>query len=307
MADLPRQQLWPPLPLADWQDTYATLHMWTQVVGKIRLARAPYLNHTWNVPLYVTPRGLGTGIMPHGDRPLSILFDFLDHQLLIDDCHGGRRSLPLKPMTVADFYAATMATLDEMNLPVKIWPMPVEVANPIRFDHDTTHRAYDPAAVARLHRILLNVNSVFEHHRGRFVGKSSPVHFFWGAFDLAVTRFSGRPNPNPPPDPVMGDAYSHEVISHGFWPGGDWPSGGRIEDPVFYAYAVPEPAGFREATAEPAAARYSEKLGEYLLDYEAVRQAADPAAEILAFMTTTYAAAATAAGWDRASLERAEA
>jgi hypothetical protein len=242
--------------------------------------------------------------MPHGDRQFEIAFDFIDHRLGIDASDGQRRSLPLEPRSVSDFYSALMSTLREMNIRVRIWSMPVEIASPIRFPEDHGHKAYDRASVERLHRILLNIDTVFEEFRGRFLGKCSPVHFFWGAFDLAVTRFSGRRNPTPPPDRVMGDAYSHEVISHGFWPGGDWPTGGRFASPVFYAYAVPEPAGFRTAPVRPAGTAYSEKLGEYLLDYEEVRRADDPAGAILDFMQSTYEAGAAAAGWDRSVLER---
>ncbi len=303
MTPSENDHLWPALPFADWQDTYGTLHMWTQVVGKIRLACAPYLNHCWQVPLYVSPPGLTTGPMPHGDRQFRIDFDFIDHQLVIAASDGTRRELPLKSMTVARFYEQVMQTLRDMRLPVKIWPIPVEVPSPIRFDRDDVHKAYDSDAAARVHRILVSVDAIFNEFRGRFIGKSSPVHFFWGAFDLAVTRFSGRPNPTPPADRVMGDAYSHEVISHGFWPGGDWPSGGRLENPVFYAYAVPEPAGFRQAKVQPVAA-YSEKFGEYLLDYDAVRRSPDPAGVIMDFLQCTYAAGAAAARWDRAALER---
>lgn len=296
--------LWPALPLDAWQDTYTTLHMWTQIVGKIRLACAPYVNHCWQVPLYVTPRGLTTSAMPHGHRQFEIAFDFIDHQLRIDASDGQHRTLPLEPRSVADFYDAVTATLNDMKLGVDIWPMPVEVAEPIRFTEDRQHDAYDRASVEKLHRILLSVDTVFKEFRGKFIGKSSPVHFFWGAFDLAVTRFSGKRNPHAPDDPIMGDAYSHEVISHGFWPGGDWPTGGRIENPVFYAYAVPEPEGFKTATVKPSGTAYADQLGEYLLSYNDVREADDPAAAILGFMQSTYDAGADAAGWDRAALER---
>lgn len=288
---------WPPLPLAAWEPTYLTLHRWLQVVGKVRLAHAPWLNHWWHAPLYVTPRGLTTSTV-HGARDMMLTFDFREHRLLVEVSDRPAATIPLEPMAVADFHARVMALLAQLGVPTRIWPVPVEVVDRTPFPEDRHHAAYDREAVERLHRLLLSVCRVFATHRGRFLGKSSPVHFFWGAFDLAVTRFSGRRNPAPPPDPVMGEAYSHEVVSHGFWPGGDWPVGGRIGEPVFYAYAVPEPPGFREAAVAPPAARYAEALGEFLLPYEEVRRSARPEALLLEFMESTYLAAAERAGWD---------
>lgn len=294
---------WPTLPYSDWKDTYQTLHMWTQVVGKIRLAHAAYQNHCWQTALYVTPRGLTTSAIPCNGTNFDITFDFVDHVLVISVADGRTERIDLQPRSVADFHRTVMSTLEKLKLPTKIWPVPVEVANPVPFLENEHDRSYDPDAVQKLHAILMRTNEVFHTYRGDFIGKSSPVHFFWGAFDLAVTRFSGHPNPNKPEDPVMGDAYSHAVISHGFWPGGDWPIGGRVENPIYYAYAVPEPDGFRNApVAKPAA--YNAELGEYILPYESVRAAADPHQALLDFMQQTYATGANAAGWDRAALER---
>ena len=290
---------WPELPYDAWKDTYATLHMWTQIVGKVALALAPPINHSWGITLQVTARGLTTRPLPHGTRSFTIAFDFIDHQLAIDASDGASRTLALEPQTVAEFYARVMALLVEMGLPVKIWPMPVEIPSPIRFDADTEHRSYDPVYANRVWRILANVERVFSASRCSFVGKCSPVHFFWGAFDLAVTRFSGRPAPPREGPAFMREAYSHEVISHGFWPGGP-----QLPEAVFYAYAVPEPAGLKEASVEPAAARYLAEMGEFVLPYEAVRRASDPAAAIRAFIDSTYSKAATLAGWDRVALER---
>jgi hypothetical protein len=294
---------WPELLLADWEPTYLTLHRWTQIVGKIRLAHAAWLNHWWHSPLYVSSYGLTTSSMPIGGRQLTITFDFCAHRLVAHTSDGRFEAFALAPMPVAEFYDRVRALLSQLDVPTRIWPKPVEVVDTTPFNEDRLHSSYDRAQVEALHRILMNVDRVFALHRGRFVGKSSPVHFFWGAFDLAVTRFSGRPNPAPPPDPTMAEAYSHEVISHGFWPGGDWPVGGRVEEAVFYAYAVPEPAGFRTAPVRPAAARYAETLGEYLLPYAQVRVASDPDAMLLEFMESTYRAAAERAGWDVAALE----
>lgn len=295
---------WPALPLADWQDTYATLHMWIQVVGKIRLALAPHLNHWWQATLYVTPRGLTTSTVPYGTRAFAIDFDFLDHALRIVASDGGIRTLPLRAQPVADFYAAVMDALRSLGLDVRIWSMPVEIEGPIPFDRDFTHASYDPDAAQRFWRILVQTDRVLTGFRSRFLGKSSPVHFFWGAFDLAVTRFSGRPAPKHGPTPniadrVVQEAYSHEVSSLGFWPGG-----GPVTEPVFYAYAYPEPEGFKEAKVAPEGAYYSPDLGEFLLPYEAVRTAASPDDALLAFAQSTYEAAADRARWDRAALER---
>ncbi len=291
--------IWPELALDDWEPTYKTLHRWAQMVGKIRLAQTAHLNHWWNVTLYVTPRGLTTSTMNHGARRFSIDLDFVSHQLRIAASDSVTHSLDLEPMSVADFYERLMGLLEVMDLAVSVWPVPVEVVDPVPFPEDTDNASYDPAAVERLHGVLLQVDRVFHAFRGRFLGKASPSHFFWGAFDHAVTRFSGRRNPEAPEDPVMGEGYSHELISHGWWPGGDWPLGGRVEAPIFYAYAVPEPDGFREA--DLAEGHFDESLGEYVLDYDAVRGAADPDRVLLDFMEATYRAGAEAARWDRSS------
>jgi hypothetical protein len=290
---------WPALPYEAWQDTYETLHMWTQVVGKIALAQAPPVNHSWAIALQVTARGLATRPLPHGARSFSIEFDFVHHQLAIRASDGAARMLTLAPRSVADFYGDVMATLADMDLPVKIWPMPVEIPSPIRFDEDTVHESYDAAAANRFWRILVQVERVFTEARCGFVGKISPVHFFWGSFDLAVTRFSGRPAPPRDGPAFMRDAYSHEVISHGFWPGS-----GPILEPAFYAYAVPEPAGLKDASVQPAEAFYDRELGEFVLPYDGVRRGADPDARLRAFVESTYERAATLGGWDRAALER---
>jgi hypothetical protein len=291
--------VWPALPYDGWKDTYATLHMWTQVVGKIALAQAAPLNHSWAVALRVTPRGLSTRTLPHDRRSFTIEFDFISHQLWIRASDGAVRSLPLEPRSVADFYRAVMATLDGMALGVRIWPMPVEIPSPIRFDEDTVHASYDGDAANRLWRILVQVERVFSSLTCEFVGKCSPVHFFWGAFDLAVTRFSGRRAPPREGPAFMREAYSHEVISHGFWPGS-----APVFEPSFYAYAVPEPAGLKESAIRPAAAYYHRELGEFILPYDAVRRADHPAAELGAFVDSTYERAATLSGWDRSALER---
>lgn len=293
---------WPALPYGEWKDTYATLHMWTQVVGKVALALAPPENHSWASAMQVTARGLTTRTLPHGARLFAIEFDFVSHQLVIRVSDGPVRRLPLEPRTVADFYGMVMATLQELGLPVKIWPMPVEIPDPIRFDADTVHRAYDPVFANRAWRIFAGVARVLNTSRCEFVGKCSPVHFFWGAFDLAVTRFSGRRAPDREGPAFMREAYSHEVISHGFWPGS-----GPVAEPAFYAYAVPEPAGLKTAPIGPAAAYYHAELGEFILPYEAVRGAADPDAAIREFVDSTYRQAATLANWDRGSLERSRA
>jgi hypothetical protein len=283
-----------------WKDTYATLHLWTQVVGKIALARAAPLNHCWAVALHFTSRGLHTGLLPHKHRSFTIAFDFIDHHLVIETSDAARRTLPLAPRSVAEFYREVMTTLDEMGLPVRIWPMPVEIPSPVRFELDSAHHAYDPAYVERWWRILVQVREVLTACRSTFIGKCSPVHFFWGSFDLAVTRFSGRQAPPREGPAFMCDAYSHEVISHGFWPGG-----GLVLEPAFYAYAVPEPQGLKTAPIQPKGACYHAELGEFILPYEAVRTAASPEAAIAAFVDSTYAQAATLGGWDRAALERA--
>jgi hypothetical protein len=290
---------WPALPSDAWRGTCATVHMWTQVVGKVALALAPPLNHSWGVTLHVTPRGLSTASLPYGPRTFTIEFDFVDHQLAIRTSDGDVRTRPLAPEAVADFYRETMALLTGMRLPVKIWPMAVELPAPIRLDQDTVHHEYDPVYANRFWRILVDVERVFTAARCSFVGKCSPAHFFWGAFDLAVTRFSGRPAPPREGPAFMREAYSHEVISHGFWPGS-----GPVREAAFYAYAVPEPAGLKEAPVQPAGAFYHRELGEFILPYEVVRNTADPAETIRRFVDSTYDAAATLGGWDRAALER---
>jgi len=293
--------IWPELPYAAWKDTYATLHMWSQVVGKIALAQAPPLNHSWGVALRVTSRGLTTPPLPHGHRTFTMTFDFIDHHLAIEVSDGSRRILPLEPRSVADFYRLVMTTLQEMQLPVTIWPVPVEIPEPIPFADDTGHHSYEPELANRFWRILAQVERVFGGCRATFVGKSSPVHFFWGSFDLAVTRFSGRPAPPREGPAFMREAYSHEVISHGFWPGS-----GPVLEPSFYAYAVPEPDGLKTAPVKPAQAYYHSEMGEFILPYEAVRRAPSPDAAIVAFVDSTYQQAATLARWDP-SLLRASA
>jgi hypothetical protein len=295
---------WPPLVYADWQDSCATLHLWTQIVGKIRLALAPPVNHWWQVPLYLTSRGLTTSPMPYRGQTFQIDFDFIDHVLRIAASDGGGDSLALVPCSVADFYAEIMGRLRALGLEVPIWTTPVEIADPIPFDQDRVHASYDPVQVNRFWQALTRVDQVFTAFRGRFLGKASPVHFFWGSFDLAVTRFSGRRAPPPPsnpmiPDAVNREAYSHEVSSCGFWPGN-----GGFGQAAFYCYAYPQPAGFGEAAIPPGAGVYSKELGEFILPYDAVRRAAAPVDLLLDFLESTYAAAADLAQWDRAALER---
>jgi Family of unknown function (DUF5996) len=306
--------LWPALPLEEWQDTYATLHMWTQIVGKIRLAQTPLINHWWNVPLYVTARGLTTSAMPYKDRTFQIDFDFVDHQLLIQ-CHdGATEALALAPRSVADFYREVMRTLDGLGIPVKIWPMPVEVPDPIRFDQDHQHASYDAEYANRCWRILTLTERVFTAFRSRFIGKCSPVHFFWGSFDLAVTRFSGRRAPEREGvDAMTREAYSHEVISHGFWPGmrTSGPaerdnSEGAIHAPAFYSYTAPEPAGLSGEPIRPKQAFYSATMKESFLLYDEVRNADSPEEALMEFLESTYDAGANLAKWDRAALERTE-
>lgn len=291
--------MWPALPYDEWKDTYATLHMWMQVVGKVALAQAPPINHCWGVAFHVTANGFSTQLLPHDARSFAIEFDFVTHQVVVAVSDASSRSLPLVSQSVADFHRALMALLSDMGLGVRIWSMPVEIPNPIRFEDDTIHHTYDPAAARRCWEIFARIAPVFATARASFIGKSSPVHFFWGSFDLAVTRFSGRPAPPREGPHFMRDAYSHEVISHGFWPGS-----GPIHEPAFYAYAVPEPADLKDAVVQPSAAYYHRELGEFILPYEAVRTAGDPAAAIRAFIDSTYDRAATLGGWDRASLDR---
>jgi Family of unknown function (DUF5996) len=295
-----QEDAWPPLPLAEWQATRDTLHMWTQVVGKVRLALTPHVNHWWQVPLYVTARGLSTSPIPCSQGIFEVEFDFIAHVLRITTSWGQSRMMALAPQTVAEFYRNFLALLESLGISVKIWPMPVEVPNPIRFDQDTVHASYDPAYVNRFWRILVSVDTVLKEFRGRFIGKASPVHFFWGSFDLAVTRFSGRRGPERPgADRVTREAYSHEVISAGWWPGG-----GDVTQPMFYAYAAPEPAGFRGAPVRPAQAAYNAQLGEFLLPYEAVRAASAPQQTLIEFLQSTYEVGATLGNWDRKALER---
>jgi hypothetical protein len=295
-----RPQCWPRLPLDSWKDTYATLHLWTQIIGKVRLSLTPLINHWWNVPLYVTVRGLTTSRIPYGDRSFELWFDFIHHQLVLHTSDGGMKTLLLKPRSVADFYDEFMSMLRSSGIEVKIWRMPVEVPNPIAFDEDREHASYDPEAVEKFWRILLSADSVFNQFRSGFIGKSSPVHFFWGSFDLAVTRFSGRLAPErPEADAMTREAYSHEVSSVGFWPGG-----GDIKEAAFYSYAAPEPKGFKEARVRPAAALYQTQLGEFLLMYEDVRTAESPSKALLDFCHSTYVAAANLGNWDRKALER---
>jgi len=290
---------WPALSYDAWKDTYATLHMWTQVVGKVALAAAPPLNHCWSIALRVTPRGLATASLPDGARSFVMEFDFIEHRLWIRTSDGDMRSVPLVARSVADFYAEVTRILRAMSLPARIWPVPVEIPAPIPFEQDTQHHSYDPVYAERFWRTLVRVDAIFTASRCRFVGKSSPSHFFWGSFDLAVTRFSGRPAPPRDGPAFMREAYSHEVISHGFWPGS-----GPVLEPAFYAYAVPEPGGLKEARVRPGDAYYHAELGEFVLPYEAVRSAGSPESAIGEFIESTYEAAATLAHWDRAALER---
>ena len=297
-ADQP--ECWPALPLNSWKDTCATLHMWTQIVGKVRLALTPLVNHWWNVPFYVTSRGLTTSRIPYGEKAFELRFDFIQHQLLLERSDGLVMFLALRPCSVADFYREFQEMLRAAAIEVKIWRMPVEVANPIPFDQDHEHASYDPEYVRRFWRILLSVDSVFTQFRSEFIGKSSPVHFFWGSFDLAVSRFSGRrAPPRPGADAITREAYSHEVSSVGFWPGG-----GTINGAAFYSYTSPEPKDFRESPIAPRAAFYDPQLGEFLLMYDAVRTAASPVSDLLQFCRSTYEAGAELAHWDRKALER---
>ena len=302
-----REAGWPALDYELWKDSCATLHLWTQIIGKIRLAHMPLVNHWWQVPLYVTARGLTTSAMPRDARTFQIDFDFIDHRLRIAVSDGRRANIPLVPRSVADFYGEVMGRLRTLDLETRLWTMPVEVADPIPFEEDRIHAAYDPAMVARFWRALTQIDQVFAVFRSRFLGKASPVHFFWGSFDLAVTRFSGRRAPPPPknpniPDFINREAYSHEVSSCGFWPGN-----GGFDRPAFYSYAYPQPEGFAEAAIAPKGAFFAKDLGEFILPYDAVREAPRPRELLLEFLESTYAAAADLAKWDRALLERAPA
>ena len=297
--------VWPDLRYASWRETATTLQLWTQIVGKIRLTLTPWLNHGWQVPLYVTARGLGTSPIPAGNEILEIEFDFISHRLLIRTSRGDTRELPLEPQTVADFHRRLIDLLNGIGVAVVIHEMPNEVPNPIRFSQDLTHAAYDTAAAHRFWRALVQIDRIFKLFRSSFLGKASPVHFFWGSFDLAVTRFSGRrapPHPGGVPhlaDAIAREAYSHEVSSAGFWPGG----GGPIDEASFYSYAYPAPEGFQDASIRPAEAVFSKDLGEFILPYEAVRRSASPKRMLMDFLQATYDAAADLGRWDRAALD----
>ena len=300
-----RHEAWPELPLEAWSDTYATLHMWTQIVGKLRLTQSPWVNHSWHVTLYVTPTGLSTSPIPYENRTFQVDFDFIAHRLIIRSNDGREGGFPLQPQSVAEFYRRLMEEMGQLGLSVSIHKKPNEVADPVPFDQDETHSAYDPEYANRFWRVLVQADRVFKQFRARFIGKCSPVHFFWGAPDLAVTRFSGRRAPEHPggipnlPDGVTREAYSHEVSSCGFWPGG-----GAISYAAFYSYAYPEPAGFAEAPVKLGAAFFSTDLREFILPYDTVRQSESPDDTLLEFLQTTYEAAAELAHWDRSSLER---
>lgn len=300
-------EAWPPLPLEAWEKTCDTLHLWTQIVGKTRLAQAPMQNHWWQVALYLTARGLGTSPIPFGERTFEAEFDLLDHRLVVRTSDGGQEALPLEPRSVADFYRAWQRILRSLDVPAPVrHPRPNEVANAIPFDADTTHASYDPAAAGRFFRALGQADRLLKEFRGRFIGKCSPVHFWWGSFDLACTRFNGRAAPTHPggipnlPDRVTREAYSHECISAGWWPGN---GGGPVREAAFYAYAYPEPAGCPQAPIRPSGASYHPVLHEWVLPYEAVRRSTSPDALVLDFLQSTYDAAATLGGWDRRALE----
>jgi hypothetical protein len=297
---LPKDEAWPALPLAEWSATRDTLHMWMQMVGKLRLALSPRLNHWWEVALYVSARGLTTSAIPYRLGVFEAEFDFISHALRFTTSRGEIKTIALAPRSVADFYKEFKATLASLNIEAKIWPMPVEIPDPIRFDQDTVHASYDPAYANRFWRILATVDPICKEFRARFIGKASPVHFFWGSCDLAATRFSGRRAPDRPgADAMTREAYSHEVSSVGWWPGH-----GGFDAPMFYAYAAPEPAGFRESKVRPAEALYDAKIGEFLLPYDAVRNSADPAGLLTEFFQSTYEAAANLGKWDRGALEK---
>jgi Family of unknown function (DUF5996) len=290
----------PALPFDSWKDTLVTLHMWAQIVGKVRLKLSPLVNHWWNVPFYMTARGMTTSAMPYQQRDIEVEFDFIEHKLHIETSDGRVMKLALKPQSVAEFYDKFMAALRELGVRVHIWTVPCEIPDPIPFEQDNTHAAYDPEAAHTFWRVLVWVDQIFKEFRGGFQGKASPVHFFWGSFDLAVTRFSGRAAPpRPGADSVTREAYSHEVSSAGFWPGG-----GEIKGPAFYSYAAPEPAGFAERRVAPQAAFYHPQMQEFLLMYDDVRAAASPRAALMEFLQSTYDAAADLGKWDRKALER---
>ena len=295
------EERWPALPLAAWKDTYATLHMWMQIVGKVRLALAPQSNHWWSTTFYVSSRGLQTSPIPYDRGVFEVHFDFIAHELKIQTSLGETRAFRLKPQTVAEFFSEFSSAMHSLGIDAEIWTMPVEVPTPVRFTIDKEHKSYDSDYAHRFWRVLVAVDSVFQEFRAQFLGKSSPVHFFWGSFDLAVTRFSGRRAPERPgADAITREAYSHEVISVGFWPG----DGEVIKDAAFYAYAAPEPAGFSGYQVQPAGAFYSGQKNEFFLMYDDVRRAASPARSILDFCESGYRGAADLAKWDRGSLER---
>lgn len=299
-AQSPARELWPALPWEEWKDTAATLHMWMQIVGKTRLMLTPLENHWWNVPLYVTPRGLSTSSIPYRGDLFELDFDFLDHHLYLRDSSGNSKSIALEPKSVAVFYDEYLGLLRSFDIDANINPKPVEISDPIPFPQDRQHASYDPEFAHRFWCILRSCDTVFKIFRARFLGKSSPVHFFWGSFDLAVTRFSGRPAPpRPGADAITREAYSHEVISAGFWPGN-----GGFGTPAFYAYASPEPSGLPQEKIRPAAAIYNADLKEFIFKYDDVRTAKSPDEAVLEFLQSSYQAAAKLAGWDRASLER---
>ena len=294
------QEMWPELPLEAWQDTYATLHMWTQIVGKVRLALTPKINHWWGVPLYVNPLGLTTSAIPYSGGDFEVQFDFVHHKLVVQTSHDTIRTLALAPRSVADFYREFEAALVSLGIAAKIWRMPVEIPDPIPFDQDIKHASYDSEYANRFWRILVSCDAIFNEFRAGFIGKASPVHFFWGSFDLAATRFSGRrATEREGADSITREAYSHEVISAGFWPGG-----GDVKGAAFYAYAAPEPAGFAQHPVRPAEAFYHPQLKEFILMYDEVRQAASPRESLLAFLQSTYDAGADLAKWNRKELER---
>ncbi|HEX4003880.1 MAG TPA: DUF5996 family protein [Candidatus Acidoferrales bacterium] len=300
LSALTKDEAWPALPLAEWGDTRATLHMWMQMVGKVTLALIPNVNHCWAVALHVTPRGLVTLPVPYPRGVFTMEFDFIDHVLRFATSRGETKTMALAPRTVADFYREFMTILAALRINARIWPMPVEIANPIRFDQDTQHASYDPAYANRCWRILTSVTAVCEEFRARFIGKASPVHFFWGSFDIAASRFSGRRAPDRPgADSWTRESYSHEVSSGGWWPGQ-----GGFDAPMFYAYSAPQPEGFGTASVRPSEAYYDAKMGEFLLPYNAVRNSPDPKSMLLDFLQSTYEAAANLAKWDRAALER---
>jgi hypothetical protein len=304
VAEESREQIWPSLDYAAWRETCATLQLWTQIAGKIRLALGPWINHSWGVTLYVTSRGLTTSLIPYGTRAFEIEFDFIRHHLGISTTEGDERAIRLQPQSVASFYREVMSKLRELAIEVHIGMRPNETLEAIPFDRDEKHAAYDPEYANRFWRVLLQADRVFKEFRSRFCGKCSPVHFFWGSFDLAVTRFSGRPAPPHPggiphlPDAITREAYSQEVSSLGFWPGND-----QIPTALFYSYAYPSPDGFAQAKVKPAAASFHPQLGEFVLPYDDVRGAESPDDAVLEFAQTTYDAAATLAKWDRAAFE----